>query len=92
MDNITFTHRGERHFSAARGLFGGEDGAHAQSVIIRSDGTVEEIPSKVVTRLMRGDRVIVETAGGAGYGDSSARDPAAVADDIADGKTSRGHQ
>ncbi len=86
VDNVTFTHRGERHFSEARGVFGGGDGARAQSVIVRRDGTREEIPSKVVTRLMAGDRVIVQTAGGAGYGDPAARDPAAVAADIADGK------
>ncbi len=86
VDDVTFTHRGERHFSEARGVFGGGDGARAQSVIVRRDGTVEEIPSKVVTRLMAGDRVIVQTAGGAGYGDPQARDPGAVAADIADGK------
>ena len=68
VDNVTFTHRGERHFSAARGVFGGGDGARAESVILRADGTEEIIPSKLVTRLMRGDRVIVHTAGGAGYG------------------------
>ena len=62
------------------------DGARAHSVIVRRDGTTEEIPSKVVTRLMAGDRVIVQTAGGAGYGDPAARDPQAVAADIADGK------
>jgi N-methylhydantoinase B/oxoprolinase/acetone carboxylase alpha subunit len=86
VDNVTFTHRGERHFSEARGVFGGGDGARAHSVIVRRDGTTEEIPSKVVTRLMAGDRVIVRTAGGAGYGDAAARDPAATAADIADGK------
>jgi N-methylhydantoinase B/oxoprolinase/acetone carboxylase alpha subunit len=86
VDDVTFTHRGERHFSEARGVFGGGDGARAQSVIVRRDGTIEQIPSKVVTRLMAGDRVIVQTAGGAGYGDPSARDPAVVAADIADGK------
>jgi N-methylhydantoinase B/oxoprolinase/acetone carboxylase alpha subunit len=85
VDNVTFTHRGERHFSAARGVFGGGDGARAESVIIRCDGTEEIIPSKVVTRLMRGDRVIVKTAGGAGYGAPSARDSAFAAADVADG-------
>ncbi|MGE4046666.1 MAG: hydantoinase B/oxoprolinase family protein, partial [Acetobacteraceae bacterium] len=86
VDNVTFTHRGERHFSAARGAFGGGDGARAESRIIRADGTEEVIPSKVVTRLMKGDRVILQTAGGAGYGDPALRSPAAVAADIADGK------
>jgi len=73
VDNVTFTHRGERHYSAARGAFGGGDGARAESVIVRADGTEEIIPSKIVTRLMRGDRVIVKTAGGAGYGNPADR-------------------
>jgi len=85
-DNITFTHRGERHFSAARGIFGGGDGARAQSQIRRADGTEQDIPSKLVTRLMRGDRVVVQTAGGAGYGNPAERDPLAVAADGVDGK------
>jgi len=84
-DNVTFTHRGERHYSAARGVFGGGDGARAESVIVRVDGSEEVIRSKIVTRLMRGDRVIVKTAGGAGHGDPAARDPALTAADIADG-------
>jgi N-methylhydantoinase B/oxoprolinase/acetone carboxylase alpha subunit len=85
-DNVTFTHRGERHFSAARGMAGGEDGARAESMILRADGTVETIPSKIVTRLMKGDRVVLRTAGGAGYGDPALRAAEAVMADVADGK------
>jgi N-methylhydantoinase B/oxoprolinase/acetone carboxylase alpha subunit len=85
VDNVTFTHRGERHFSAARGVFGGGDGARAHSVIVRADGTEEVIPSKIVTRLMKGDRVVVQTAGGAGHGDPAKRDPASTEADVADG-------
>jgi N-methylhydantoinase B/oxoprolinase/acetone carboxylase alpha subunit len=66
-------------------MFGGGDGACAESVIIRADGTEQIIPSKIVTRLMRGDRVVVKTAGGAGYGDPAARDPARSEADVADG-------
>jgi N-methylhydantoinase B/oxoprolinase/acetone carboxylase alpha subunit len=46
------------------------------------------IPSKLVTTLMQGDRVTVETAGGGGYGAPDQRDPEAHAGDIADGKVS----
>ena len=46
----------------------------------------ETIPSKIVTRLNRGDRVIVQTAGGGGHGDPARRDAAARAEDAADGK------
>jgi len=88
VDGVTFTHRGERHYSAARGMAGGGDGARATSSIFRRDGSVEEIPSKIVTRLMRGDRVVVQTAGGAGYGDPTGRTAEAMAADVADGKLS----
>jgi N-methylhydantoinase A len=84
---ISFTHRGERHFSRAQGVLGGGDGAHAHSVIIRANGTTEEIPSKIVTRLGRGDRIVVHTAGGGGYGDAGSREPKLAALDRADGKT-----
>jgi N-methylhydantoinase B/oxoprolinase/acetone carboxylase alpha subunit len=87
-DEVSFTHRGERHYSAARGLFGGKEGARARSVIHRRDGTMEEIPSKIVTRLNKGDRVVIETAGGGGYGDPARRGAEARAADIANGKVS----
>jgi N-methylhydantoinase B len=85
-DGVTFTHRGERHYSAAPGLAGGQPGASARSVIRRADGSEQVIPSKVLTVLNRGDRVVVETPGGGGYGDPRRR--AAVAEDIANGKVS----
>lgn len=85
-DNVTFTHRGERHYSAAPGLRGGMAGASARSVILRANGTREDIPSKALTVLHTGDRVIVETPGGGGYGDPRKRKT--TADDVANGKVS----
>ena len=86
---VAFTHRGERHFCAARGAAGGGDGAEAVSTIRRADGTEETVPSKLVSVLHPGDRLIVETAGGGGYGDAAGRDGAAVQADLDDGKISR---
>ncbi len=85
---VSFSHRGERHFTAAAGLAGGGAGAMARSWIQRADGSREEIPSKLATRLAKGDRLIVETAGGGGFGPPAERDPAALAEDRADGKVS----
>ena len=85
---VSFSHRGERHFSAAPGLAGGGEGARAHSVIHRADGSEEVIPSKIVTTLRKGDRLVVETAGGGGYGDPRQRDRAEVAADIRNGKVS----
>jgi N-methylhydantoinase B len=85
---VRFTHRGERHFIAPKGRAGGRDGAMARSVIHRAGGGEEVVPSKLVTTLRAGDRVVFETAGGGGYGDPAARDPQQVRADIADGKIS----
>lgn len=85
---VTFTHRGERHETAARGAAGGRDGRSARSVILRRDGTRETIPSKCVTRLEAGDRVVVQLAGGAGYGPPAERGAARVEADVRNGKVS----
>jgi len=87
-DGITLSHRGERHLNAAQGLAGGAPGASARSRIERADGSCEIIPSKLVTTLRRGDRLIVETAGGGGYGPPERRDPTAAARDYRNGKVS----
>ncbi|MGE0716817.1 MAG: hydantoinase B/oxoprolinase family protein [Alphaproteobacteria bacterium] len=84
----TLTHRGERHYCPAAGAFDGQAGAPAHSVIIRADGTEEVVASKRMTTLKPGDRLIVETAGGGGYGDPLLRDREAVMADIANGKVS----
>jgi len=84
---VVFTHRGERHAYPARGRLGGGAGAQARSVIRRVDGTEQVINSKTVERLGPGDRVLVETAGGGGYGDPEAREPQANAADRANRKT-----
>lgn len=85
---ITFTHRGERHYCPARGHAGGLAGAPARSTIIRADGAEETIPSKTVTTLNAGDRVILESAGGGGWGPPAGRERAAIEADRNNGKVS----
>ena len=85
---VAFSHRGERHFSAAAGAAGGGEGAMARSVITRSDGSEVVIPSKIATTLAKGDRLLVETAGGGGYGNPKRRAREAVRADVANGKVS----
>jgi len=87
-EHAIFTHRGERHYCPAQGSAGGTGGACSHSVIVRAGGKVEDVPSKQVTRLSRGDRVIIQTPGGGGYGDPSGRDRQAVQTDVAAGKVS----
>ena len=57
-------------------------------MLVRDDGRRETIASKVFTTVQRGDRLIVETPGGGGYGQPKARDRSAVVDDLENGKIS----
>ncbi len=83
---VVFTHRGERHFFQAQGARGGRQGASAISTIIRADGREETIASKLVTELQTGDRVIIQTAGGGGFGPPDERAPECVQADLDNGK------
>jgi N-methylhydantoinase B len=85
------THRGERFYSSAPGLAGGEAGAPSRGVVIRADGSEEPIPSKRVCELRAGDRLVIESAGGGGYGDRHRRPMSAVRSDVEDRKISRAH-
>ena len=85
---VVLTHRGERHFHPAQGSQGGGDGACSVSRIARGDGSEEVVRSKLLTTVRAGDRLIVETAGGGGYGPASERDRQAVLDDVRNGKVS----
>lgn len=87
-ESTTMTYRGERHFWVSPGHAGGASGAPAAGWIDRADGRREQIPSKLVTRLERGDQVTICTAGGAGCGDPQRRPRAAVLEDLANGKIS----
>jgi N-methylhydantoinase B len=81
-DEVTLTHRGERHLSAPKGSCGGGDGAKEISQIFRATGEVEYVPSKIVTQLRRGDRLLVQTPGGGGYGDPKSRAQTRLQEDV----------
>jgi N-methylhydantoinase B/oxoprolinase/acetone carboxylase alpha subunit len=83
---VSLSHRGERHFFSAPGLDGGSEGAKAHSFIRRAGGGEEVIPSKAATTLHKGDRLVIETAGGGGYGDPRGRSAEQVREDVRNGK------
>jgi N-methylhydantoinase B len=58
----------DRRSRGPYGLAGGTDGAPGRTVILRKDGSQEELASKTSTRLRSGERVRVETPGGGGWG------------------------
>ena len=88
-DDIALTHRGERHRHAARGSQGGGAGAKAFSKIVRRDGSEEVVNSKLFTVVHAGERLIVETAGGGGYGKPNKRNRQAIRDDVSNRKVSQ---
>lgn len=62
------SYRGERHQTQAQGAAGGEPGACGGARIERADGTVEHLPAKARVAWRAGDRLVIETAGGGGWG------------------------
>ena len=85
-DDILLTHRGENHRSGVPGVAGGGEGTRARSAIVRVVGGVDLIPSKLMTVLRKGDRLVVETAGGGGFGDPQRRQEASIQRDLIDEK------
>jgi N-methylhydantoinase B/oxoprolinase/acetone carboxylase alpha subunit len=84
----TVTYRGERHLCEADGVDDGIAGGRATAVIRRMDGSEEIIKSKLVSTLRKGDRIVIATAGGGGYGSPLGRDPSLLQADLQNGKVS----
>jgi N-methylhydantoinase B len=65
------------------GLFGGKHGAKAQFLVSGQPGNPFGL-----TRMKPGDVIIMDAAGGGGYGDPLERDPEMVQDDVIQGYVS----
>ena len=66
------------------GLSGGKPGALARFLVNGEPGDPYGL-----TQLQPGDTVVMDAAGGGGYGDAAERDPEALARDVREGKVSR---
>lgn len=58
----------DRRSRGAPGAQGGASGAPGSNTIVRSEGEIEHLGSKSHAPLRRGDRFVVETPGGGGWG------------------------
>lgn len=65
------SYRGERHRAGAPGAQGGGPAAPAAARIEHADGRVTHLPAKARFTWRAGERFIIETAGGGGWGESS---------------------
>jgi N-methylhydantoinase B len=78
-----------RRFNKTRfppqGLAGGQPGNRARFVVRL--GTAQEFETKASARIEMeaGERFLLQSAGGGGFGDPRRRDPAALASDLAEG-------
>jgi N-methylhydantoinase B len=96
---ITGSQCSDRHEVKPWPIFGGEPGGNGGTLIRKAGSTewktVRELYGKISSSkyanitIEPGDRIMLTTPGGGGYGDPAARDPAAVAEDVREGYISR---
>ena len=83
-DDVSFATYADRFTHAPQGLFGGQPGACAETFVERGDERIA-LRSKQSFALRRGDRLVMRTGGGAGYGPPSERSGMARERDRLDG-------
>jgi N-methylhydantoinase B len=81
-----------RRFDKSRfppqGLAGGRPGGRSRFVVRLGTADEFEAPASGRYEMKAGERFLLQTAGGGGYGDPQSRDPAAIDHDIAEGYVS----
>lgn len=83
---LVYTEQSNPNF-APWGLNGGGSGSPASIKLIRKDGQMLEM-GKSYFQALPGDRIIIETSGGGGYGDPKLRDPQLIYQDVLEEKIS----
>ncbi len=88
LENATVVRRFNKTRFPPQGLAGGKPGSRARFVLRL--GTKQELETKASARveMKAGERFLLQSAGGGGYGDPRRRDPAALASDVAEGYVS----
>ena len=89
LEDATVIRRFDKAKFPPRGLAGGKDGARARFVTGRGTADEREILASGRYEMKAGDKFLLQTAGGGGYGPPAERDRAAIARDIAEGLVSR---
>ena len=87
-ERTTITIGADRRKFTPWGLDGGKNAVGAHACVISEDGTERESPTKVHDQLKKGDRLLIQTPGGGGWGDPRERARESVAKDVEDGLVS----
>jgi N-methylhydantoinase B len=88
LEDATVIRRYDKSRFPPQGVAGGKDGRNARFVI--KVGTAQEYvtPASGRYELKAGERFLLQSAGGGGFGDPHGREPAALARDLAEGYVS----
>ncbi|MEW5423235.1 hydantoinase B/oxoprolinase family protein [Amorphus sp. 3PC139-8] len=68
VDAVSVSLRGDRFERVSEGLMGGGRPQSSRATVLRTDGTQISLTARSAFTLDRGDRLVVESCGGAGYG------------------------
>jgi N-methylhydantoinase B len=85
LENAAVTRRFNKTRFPPKGVAGGQAGTRARFVVRVGSEKEYETPASARVEMLSGERFLLQSAGGGGYGDPRERDPAAVAADIAEG-------
>ena len=83
-DDVEYQSYSDRFTIPPEGLFGGADGGAAHACVLRGNEKIV-LGSKTSFRLTKGDRLVMSTGGGAGFGDFARRSPERIVQDREDG-------
>jgi len=88
LQDATVVRRYDRARFAPEGVAGGKPGSRSRFVIHLGEAEERETPASGKYELRAGERFLLQSAGGGGYGDPHKRDPAALERDIVQGYVS----
>lgn len=74
LEEVSLTVIGQHRITGPAGLRGGADGLPARQSIVRANGVTEELPAGAFARMRAGDCLMLETPGGGGWKNASARE------------------
>jgi len=85
---VLISTRSDRHASQPWGLGGGKPGRRWISAVRRAGGEIEIVHGRATIEMKAGDRLVVLSGGGGGYGSPYEREVEKVVADVRDGKVS----